>query len=44
MILACALFWFGIAGFGLAMLGLGVGAWIAAYCWLAAVVVMVFSW
>lgn len=40
---ACALFWFGVAGFCLAMLGAGVGVTVAAACWGLALVAVVWS-
>jgi hypothetical protein len=41
MNIACALFWFGVAGFCLAMLGAGIGVTIAAFCWLGSAVAWV---
>lgn len=40
---AGALFWFGVAGFCLALLGSGAGVTIAALCWLGALVAFVIS-
>jgi len=41
--LACTLFWFGVAGFCLAVLGAGVGVTIAAVCWGVALLAVVWA-
>jgi hypothetical protein len=41
---ACALLWFGVAGFCLALLGAEIGIAVAAYCWLSGAFLLLLDW